>query len=332
MLPFKKKKVDEEVDAKKEEIKKPRKKRKKVEPPKPWGKIERLIVLAFFVAMPALSLVFLVHAKNSKNAKPIPNDSQVLGDVISRTAPNTDILKDDLNNELSGLKGTYGIWVQSLDGSYHLGINENEKFDGASLFKLPLMIGYYEGIDSGAINSGTSYTLKYSDAAAGAGALSTLPPGTNVTYKDIVEAMGKSSDNAAFSIISNALENNAEVDEINQIGMTNTDFINSTTTPYDIGLLYFKLANGKLISNNSKNEMLNFLTNTDFEDLIPKGVPDDIRVAHKYGSDNGELNDAGIIFTNKPFILVILSKGIDPAESETEISKLTKIVYDWATK
>jgi beta-lactamase class A len=332
MLPFQKKKVDEEADVKNEEIKKPRKKRKKVEPPKPWGKIERLIVLAFFVAMPAMSLVFLVHAKSSKNAKPIPNNSQVLGDVISRTAPNTDILKDNLNNELSGLKGTYGIWVQSLDGSYHLGINENTNFDGASLFKLPLMIDYYENVDSGKVDPETAYTLKYSDAASGAGTLSSLPAGTNVTYHDIVQAMGKNSDNTAFAIMINLLEPNAEINTIKNLGMADTDYENSTTTPSDIGLLFYKLENNNLISNSSKNEMLDFLTETDFEGFIPGGVPHGVRIAHKYGSDDGEMNDAGIVFTGKPFILVILSKNVDPIESETEISKLTKIVYDWSSK
>src|SRR5258708_5287012 len=313
------KKEENKID--KSPVKKVRRK-KKAEPAKPWGKLERLIIFIFLAGIPALSLMFLVHSDNLSGSK-------VLGDMVVSAPKDVNVLKEELSNEIKNKKETYGIWVQALDNSYSLGINESSQFDGASIFKLPLMIAYYKAVDVGTIDPNTNYTLKYSDEAAGAGVLASMPPGTNVTYKDIVNAMGKNSDNSAFSIMYNILPDGAETNTINKIGMKNTNFENSTTTPIDVGLIYYKLINSNLISETAKKDLFNSLTNTDYENLIPSGIPDNIRVIHKYGAYNNELNDAGIVFSSKPFILVILSKGANNNEAQTEIPKIANIVYNW---
>src|SRR5258708_2202921 len=131
MFPFKRKKGNEEEDAQKIKIKDkqgkglakteektPRKKRKKIEQQKPWGKIERLIVLAFLLLAPALSVFFLIHSKNANSAKLSLAESNVLSDAISKDHKDSNALKNELINEIQGLQGTYGIWVQALDNSY----------------------------------------------------------------------------------------------------------------------------------------------------------------------------------------------------------------------
>ncbi len=313
------------------ELPKPIRRRKKKEEVKPWGKLERIIVFIFLVSAPIFSFLFLAQSKNSKNPLPAPIAPQIINNIIPTTSKNIDDLKESLINETQNLKGTYGIWFETVNGKYKLGINEKEIFDGASLFKLPLMIAYYKKVDSGQINPNTTYSLRYSDGASGAGIIANMPAGTSVTYHNMIEAMGKNSDNAAFQIMGRILGWNSADKVIDEIGMTNTSILESLTTPYDTGLLFSKLVNNKLLSNSSKDELLNFLTNTDFETLIPKGIPSGIKISHKFGTDTGELNDAGIIYSNSPFILVILSKDINYGEAQIEIPKLTEIVYNWVS-
>lgn len=313
---------------------KPRKPRKRKDPPpKPWGKIERIIVLIIFISVPALSLLFLIRSKNSQLASPISIPAPaIVKDIIPSTPKDTTDLKKDIELILKNSKGTYGVWLESLDGNYSLGINENQKFEGASLFKLPLMIAYYKALDSGEIKSNTTYSLKHSDAQAGAGTLASLPAGTAITYRDLVEAMGKNSDNTAYGILERIIGVNKEVETIKSLGMMSTDLSKSTTTPHDIGLLFSKLNSENIISSSSKKELLSFLTDTEFENLIPEGVPDNITVAHKYGSVSGEINDAGIVMANRPFILIILSNGAGLQEAEEKFPEITKIIYDWTIK
>lgn len=316
----------EDTEKEKPEEKVVKKRKKKDPPPKPWGALERFIILFFLVLAPLLSIGFFVKSKSIEKQKlPATN---LISNII-KTPKDTSILSKNLQNELQNLEGTYGIWVQAADNSYSFGLNEQTQFDGASLFKLPLMIGYFEEVDKGNINPNTNYTLKYSDQAAGAGILSTLSPGTVVTYHDIVEAMGKNSDNSAFQIMTNILGSNKEKDVISEIGMTNTDFDNDRLTPQDLGRLFYTLLSSNIISGNSKKELINSLENTDFENLIPLGVPQGTLVAHKYGAIDSTTNDAGIIYATRPYILVILTKDTPGEEALGEIPKISKIVYDW---
>lgn len=330
MLPFSRKKDKDKEEKPEEEIVKPvRRRKKKKEEIKPWTHKERIIIFALLLLIPIVSLIFFFKSKNSGSL--FGSGNNVLGVTASMPSdPNE--LKNKLSSEIQSQKGTYGIWVQSLDGSFSVGINEKNEFDGASLFKLPLMVAYYEGIDNGSLDENTTYSLKYSDSEAGTGALASLPVGTSVTYKDMVNAMGKDSDNTAFQVMGNIIGFNKIDNTIGSLGMSDTSFENSSTTPEDIGLLFYKLVNSNLLSNNSRNELLSSLTNTNFENLIPAGLPPGIRVAHKYATDSDELNDAGIVYTSKPFILVILSKGINTTDASIEISKIAKIVYDWSMK
>lgn len=320
--PFKKKEdkkleaLDAELPVKKVRRRKPK------EDKRPWGKLERIVVFIVFVSIPVFSIFFFVKSKN--------DSPKVLGEFTKVSYKNPDGLKTALENELGDQSKNYGIWVEALDGSYKLGINEEMEFDGASLFKIPLMVAYYQAIDNGEINPKTNYTLKYSDSMTGAGVLATLPPGTVVTYQDMVDFMGKNSDNSAFAIMQNTLKKGAEEDAIKKLGMTSTSFAQSTTTPKDIGKMFMSLEKGNLLSSSSKEKLLASLKDTDFENLIPQSIPDSVKVVHKYAANGDELNDAGIVYSSNPFILVILTKG--DSNSAQEIVQLTKVVYDWATK
>lgn len=324
MFPFKRKKDEK----KKEPVEPIRRRKKKEEPPKPWGKLERIIVFVLLTSIPAISTIFFLNSKKTKISQTPVEPPQVLS-LITNSPKDTKELKAELESEIKNLKGKYGIWVQVLDGSFTLGINENDQFEGASLFKLPMMLAYYKEVDKENLNPESTYTLKFSDAAGGSGTLANMPAGTVITYRDIIRAMGQNSDNSAFQIMGNILGFNAELRIIQNLSMQNTDFVNSLTTPYDMGNLFYKVTNTNIISENSKKEFISFLKKTDSENLLPAGVPSNIQVAHKYGNTNNNLNDAGIIYTTKPYILIVLSKDVDLNEAKTELPKISKLVYDW---
>jgi beta-lactamase class A len=78
-----------------------------------------------------------------------------------------------------------------------------------------------------------------------------------------------------------------------------------------------------------REEILKFLTKTAFEDWLPAGLPVDTRVAHKIGKDIGTFSDGGIVFAQKPFVLVIMSKNARESEANEALPKITKIVWEF---
>ena len=163
----------------------------------------------------------------------------------------------------------------------------------------------------------------------GAGILQGKSAGTTYTYRQLVEYMGQYSDNTALKAMRQILGEAKIQETINQLGMTKTSLKEFETTPQDIGFFFQKLYQGKMINNEHSEELLNFLTKTAFEDWLPKGIPGNIRVAHKIGKDLGTFSDGGIVFADKPFVIVIMSKDAREIEANETLPKISGLVWGW---
>jgi beta-lactamase class A len=65
-----------------------------------------------------------------------------------------------------------------------------------------------------------------------------------------------------------------------------------------------------------------------FNEGIPAGVPPGTRVAHKTGEITRIQHDAAIVYAPRPFVLVILTRGIeDPKKSSALIATITRELY-----
>ena len=142
--------------------------------------------------------------------------------------------------------------------------------------------------------------------------------------------MGKESDNTAANIARSILGEEDIRQVISTIGMDNTVVIgeDQETTPYDIGLFFEKLWEGDVVSKKHRDEILEYLTDTIYEEWLAAGIPKSIQVSHKYGREVHVVNDAGIVFSDDPFIVVILSKGVVEREADEFFPELSSIVYE----
>lgn len=341
-----------EAPARRRTVRWRRQREKLKEPIKPWGRKERYLVLVVFVAtfltpaflalsaraykLPGLpklnfSVFFLrnffegktiVLEKETSDEKKIRNLEAKKESIISQFKAQT--------NKLSGV---YGLYVINLNSGFSFGVNEDEVFDAASLIKLPVMASMYQLSEKGKIDLDEKYSLKNSDKASGAGSLYLKPAGYLVSYAEILNLMGQQSDNTAF-VISRSKVGKENVESlISQLGMTNTKFETRKTTPQDIGIFFLKLWQGKVLNENNKNKLLDSLTKTIFEDYLPAGVPEGVRVAHKFGTLENIINDAGIVFADKnPYVIVVMSKGIIEKEARIAIPAVSKIVFEEMNK
>jgi beta-lactamase class A len=102
----------------------------------------------------------------------------------------------------------------------------------------------------------------------------------------------------------------------------------NVSCPRDLGL-YMKYVYE--FSNNNGDlgkELMDSLLNTKFNDRIPALLPSNIKVAHKIGTQVNTVNDVGIVFKDKPYIISIMSKEADENKAPEEIAKISKMVYD----
>lgn len=304
---------------------KPENKKRRTEPPKPWGKKERLIVLSFLLGTVLVSGALAAGSRNWKlpnlprlsvPSLPRINLNFFQGETITiggkRLDPRLEEAKEktleEFQDKTRSLSGTYAFYVVDLNKDYPFGENEEEVLTAASLIKLPLIAFIYDQAEKGKIN------------------LNEVPKGANLTYRDLAQEMGKKSNNQAQIVAVKALgEDNLSL-FIQNIGMGKTSYSTNTTTAADIGLFFQKLWNKEIVSEKSRDEILNYLTNTIYEDWIKKGIPE-ARVAHKYGREVHVVSDAGIVFANEPFILVVMSEGIIDKEADVFIPEIAAFIF-----
>lgn len=320
----------------------PENKRKRKEPPKPWGKSERLTVLIFFLITTLLATgMFLfshdfklpglpkISFKNINMGNPFGEEIIQVGQKSSSVQSDSKAQKaiTQFEGSIQPLSGFYGFLVIRLTDQTHYGVSSDSQFQGASLLKLPLIALMYKMSEEGNLNLDTKYTLKETDKVKGSGFLFPQPAGTTYTYRKLAEYMGKNSDRTAYKVMKDVVGIDKLKNYLSEIGMNSTNLETGMTTPNDFGLLFTKLWNGSLVNQANRDEILGFLQNTIYEDWITKGVPKNIKVAHKFGQDTGVVADGGIIFADKPYILIIMSQGINENDASLIFPKVSGDIY-----
>ena len=296
----------------------------------------RRVIIGLFLTTVVVSLGFWLKAEIPGLWEKITSPL-VISDIPLQKKFDPSSVLTEIENLTKGLRGTYGVYVYQLDGKNEYGIHQGEIFPAASLMKLPVMLTLYQEAQLRQGSAGqasvdfleTKYKLTEKDKINGAGILQGKPVGSTYTYRQLAEFMGQYSDNTANNILVKVLGQEKIQQTISKLGMTKTSFKNYTTTPEDIGIFFRQLYQGGVVNNQHRDEILRFLTKTAFEDWIPAGLANDIRVAHKIGKDTGTFSDAGIIFVQKPFILVIMSKNTKESEVKETLPKITRVVWEW---
>lgn len=337
-----KKKKEEDLE---QDSKIPKKRARRVtkkEPPKPWGKKERLLVFALLFLTVGASAALGLHSRGwklpglprlqmPKVTIPFISEETIVIEGNKEEAEKAKSVKSGFVELTSDYSGIYGLYVLRLGNGSRYGVNEDDVLQAASLIKLPVMVALYKEEEEGRLSLEEKYILKSEDKVAGAGSLYGKPSGHEVTYRELLRLMGKQSDNTAFRIVKTLLGEEKIDEVIREIGMVNTSLSENTTTPSDVGVLFEGVFNGNLINEENRNEFFEFLTDTVFESWISDGVPDDVSVAHKFGREQNVVNDAGIVFADAPYVLVVMGDKIVEREADELIPNVSRMVYTTET-
>lgn len=322
---------------------KPENKKSRKEPPKPWGKKERLIVGGFFLftTISATVMFLMSHEFKFPGFPKITFNSFDLsnpfGEEIIQIGQKKNIPQDDARAKSAitsfdkltkPLSGHYGFYVIRLGDGVSYGVSTESKFQGASILKLPLMILTYKLSEEKKIDLDTKYILKDVDKVKGSGVLLIAKEGTSYTYRELVKLMGKESDRTAYKVMKDIVGDSILKNFVMESGMKSTNIDSGETTPSNIGILLQKLWNNELVNEDNKKEILADLTNTNYEKWITAGVPVGISVTHKFGKDLGVMTDGGVVMAEEPYIIVIMGNGITNQDADKLFSKVSKDIYE----
>jgi beta-lactamase class A len=245
------------------------------------------------------------------------------------------------------------IAFQMLDGSQELFLSADQPFHAASTMKVPVMIELFAQAHEGKLRLDDTLPVKNEFHSLLDGSSYTLDAGDD-SDNDVYQAMGSSwtlrqlcehmitrSSNLATNLLVEKLgvENvrarvhllgadgmqvlrGVEDEKAYQAGM------NNTTTARALLILLKAIAENRAGDADSCRQMLDILKRQTFHEAIPAGLPAGMVVAHKTGDLTGHHHDAAIVYAPRPFILVILTRGINNFDQSSQLmANITRAVY-----
>jgi beta-lactamase class A len=246
-----------------------------------------------------------------------------------------------------------GVAFRTLDGKTEWFYHADDAFHAASTMKVPVLIELFHQAREGKLKlddpllvknefhslaDGSVYAL---DAADDSEADLYKAVGQTRTLRQLSELMISVSSNFATNLLIEKLgvENiRTTVHALHADGMNVLRGVedgkafgkgmNNTTTARGLQRLMEAIARGEAVDQESSRRMIEILERQTFNECIPAGLPPGIRVAHKTGEITKIHNDAAIVFAPKPFVLVILVRGVaDQKESAALMADITRQLY-----
>ena len=246
-----------------------------------------------------------------------------------------------------------GVAFRTLDGKTEWYFRADEPFHAASTMKIPVLIELFHQVREGKLKlddplpvknefhslvDGSIYTL---DAADDSEAELYKAVGQTRTLRQLSELMITVSSNFATNLLIEKLgvDNiRATVHSLHADGMNvlrgvedNKAYekgLNNTTTARGLEQLLEALARGEAVDEDASRQMIEILERQKFNEGIPAGLPPGTRVAHKTGEITKIHHDAAIVFAPRPFVLVILVRGIaDIKVSAALMADITRQLY-----
>jgi beta-lactamase class A len=246
------------------------------------------------------------------------------------------------------------VAYRTLDGGEAMLIQPDVEFHAASTMKVAVLIELYRQARAGrlalddeipvvnefhSIVDGSVFRLDTGDASDVA---VVRHLGGRMSYRALAEAMITVSSNFATNLIIErvgAKNVQATVDAMGASGMRvlrgvedNKAYdkgLNNVATARALLTLMEGIAKNAAVDKTASEEMAAILRRQTVNDRIPAGLPPGVAVAHKTGEITRIRHDAAIVYAPRPFVLVVLIRGLNEGKKASALAAgITRLIYE----
>ncbi len=269
---------------------------------------------------------------NLKLTKPSPKLSQQLQAKLLQTSSSTTAQKSQLD-------ASY-IFVEIDSGEYSE-LGSDRVLPAASTIKLPILIALFQDVDAQKIKLTEQLTISDRTIAGGSGDLRNKKPGSQVSVLVAATKMMTISDNTATNILIDRLGGKAALNQrfrtwglkVTTINQPLPDLAGTNiTTARELTRSILAIQRGKIVSASSRAQILDMMSRTTRNTMLPKGLGAGAKIAHKTGDIGTLIADVGSIESpsGKNYLAAVLVKRPHNSPAGPElIRQMSKIVYDY---
>ena len=218
-------------------------------------------------------------------------------------------------------------------------VNGSTQHASASMIKLVVLAALFDKVAAGEIDLSAQVEIKASDIVSGTGTVQDDGPGT-YELRELARRMIADSDNTATNVIVDLIGMDAVNEEASKLGLTGTvmarkmmDMVaadqgmRNRMTSDDAATILNLIASGKLVNEQMSELAMNFLLQQTINAGLTDAIPAGVQVAHKTGELNQAEHDGGIVLAAHPYVLVVMTEGIDNYLGVSVIADVSRAVY-----
>ncbi|MDP3831742.1 MAG: serine hydrolase [Ignavibacteriaceae bacterium] len=276
----------------------------------------------------------------------------------AQTNSELDNAKHSIVSMMKSFPGDYAVYFEEVGNKKSvISINAEETFHAASTMKTPVMLEIFKQSAEGKFDLDDSLTIinsfksivdrsSYSlDIADDSGDDLYKLVGTKKKIRELLVDMITMSGNLSTNILIELVKAENVMSTLNSYEINNVKVyrgvqdlkafdvgLNNTVTAIDLAKIFLLLGRNEFISKNICDDIVNILLKQKHRSIIPKLLPDNVKVANKTGSRTGVNHDSGIILlpNGRKYVLVILGKNITDRDLAIRMqSEVSKRIYDY---
>lgn len=267
---------------------------------------------------------------------PLLDCSMTKENIIDNLSPFQSKIENEIKEGIKRGDVTHvSYYFRELDNGVWFAINEKEKFTPASLLKVPVMMTLYDQASSepGFLEKQIPY-LKNGDFYQNIPIKKEMVEGQLYSISDLIAQMIVHSDNNALFSLTKILDQQSLFSlmrkvGIQQAGMSEEELVDVVQYSSFFRILY----NSSYLGRTYSEKALSLMTQIDYREGLPKGLPKDILISHKFGErnlgDSMQLHDCGIVYVKKHnYLICVMTRGSDLNKMNQTISHLSAVTYN----
>ncbi|MCC6257633.1 MAG: serine hydrolase [Chitinophagaceae bacterium] len=286
--------------------------------------------------LPSNSNYHIIRKEGFEYIRPIlfANESGESANLLS--------VKSDLNSMISGMKTSgmvagASVYLRLLENGNWINAGDDSNYIPGSLMKVPELITFMKMNEEepGLLSQKITYYAPLKLPKRSIYISKSIEVGKTYTIKELLYYMIAYSDNYATALLNNRMDLKIFKKVFTDLGLTEPDLSKSDIpiTSNQFSRFMRALFNGTYLSNKDSEFCLELLSHSDFKNGILGGIPDNIKVSHKFGEAGDAqfsyLTESAIVYLNNtPFLLTIFSKGKNNQALPSAVSQISKLVYE----
>lgn len=218
-------------------------------------------------------------------------------------------------------------------------VNGATQHASASMIKLVVLAALLDEAAAGQIDLSAQVEVTSSDIVSGTGTVQDDGPGT-YELRELARRMIADSDNTATNVIVDLIGMDAVNEEASKLGLTGTVMarkmmdmaaadqgMRNRMTSDDAATILNLIASGKLVNEQMSELAMSFLLQQTINAGLTDAIPAGVQVAHKTGELIQAEHDGGIVLAAHPYVLVVMTEGIDNYLGVSVIADVSRAVY-----